>query len=239
MIVVYPVDGAWADDARMLLHRLKGLLPSGRPVTLLADRIHAGDPFLTCLDQLGWGYVIRLPEDAGIQPDDERVEVRHLRQRARRMRVFRNVRLWKGSTRRSTVGLYRSRNAKGETSTCSIVTNLAGEQTRFVEYACRWWQECGWKGLQSALFEWERSRISDFERVDVLLIGISCAIWAMWLLGREHEQVPVLKPTTSKPQPRRKSIIECGISAFTNASKHHRLLTLSWYTSARSNAQYD
>jgi hypothetical protein len=31
--VICPTDGAWADDARALLQRLKGLLPPGRPVT--------------------------------------------------------------------------------------------------------------------------------------------------------------------------------------------------------------
>jgi hypothetical protein len=79
---------------------------------------------------------------------------------------------------------------------------------------------------EKCFVRWERTRIVDFERVEVLLIGISC-IWAMWLLGREHEQVPMLKPTTSKPQLRRKSIIQCGMSAFTNASKQKRSLTLS------------
>ena len=60
----------------------------------------------------------------------------------------------------------------------------------------------------------------------VLLIGISCALWAMWLLGRAHERIPNYKPTTTKPQPRRKSIIKQGISAFTIAVKRHRPLTL-------------
>jgi hypothetical protein len=59
-----------------------------------------------------------------------------------------------------------------------------------------------------------------------LLIGISCALWAMWLLGRAHEHIPNCKPTTTTPQPRRKSIIKQGISAFTIASKKHRTLSL-------------
>src|SRR5215217_2836751 len=67
--VVYPTDASWADDARLLLQRLKAILPAGPPVTLLADRIHAGDPFLSCLDALGWGYVIRLAEDTFIETE--------------------------------------------------------------------------------------------------------------------------------------------------------------------------
>jgi hypothetical protein len=224
--VVYPTDGAWADDARALLQRLKLLLPTGRRVTLLADRIHAGDPFLNCLDELGWGYVIRLPEDTCIQPEQDWVELRHLRQRAGRMRVFRNVRLWKGSTRRSTVCLYRYRNAKGETSTWYIVTNLAGEHTRFVEYACRWWQECTHKLLKSALFNWERGRVTDPARVAILLMGFGCACWALWLLGRRHERLPQRKPSTTRTQLRRQNVIKRGWDVLQAARKRRSMPAL-------------
>lgn len=80
--------------------------------------------------------------------------------------------------------------------------------------------------MKSALFDWEQGRIVEEQRVTVLLIGINCALWAMWLLGRANEHIPNCKPTTSKPQPRRKSIIKQGISAFTTASKKHRALSL-------------
>src|SRR5262245_56652228 len=49
---------------------------------------------------------------------------------------------------------------------------------------------------------------------------------AMWLLRRAHEHIPNYKPTTSKPKPRRNSLIKPGISAFTTVSKQHRVLTL-------------
>lgn len=224
--VVYPPDGAWADDARALLHRLNTLLPPGRPITLLADRVHAGDPFLSCLDDLNWGYVIRLPEDTCIQPDHAWVEVRHLRQRAGRMRVFRNVRLWKGSLRRSTVCLYRYRTAKGETTTWYIVTNLAGEQTRFVEYACRWWQECTHKLLKSALFDWERGRVTDPPRVAILLMGFGCACWALWLLGRAHERLSQRKPSTTRTQLRRQNVIKRGWEMLQAARKQRSMPTI-------------
>lgn len=115
---VYPTDGAWADDARTLLARIDALIPDGCTITLLADRVHAGDPFLSCLDGLDWGYVIRLPEGTNIEIAGEGwKELRHLRQRRDRLRVFANVRIWKGSTRRATVCLYRTRTADGKTTT--------------------------------------------------------------------------------------------------------------------------
>jgi hypothetical protein len=79
------------------LQRIDQVLPPERPLTLLADRIHAGDAILSCLDELGWGYIIRLPEDTCIESKrDGWQEVRQLRKRQGRLRVFSNVRVWKG-----------------------------------------------------------------------------------------------------------------------------------------------
>jgi hypothetical protein len=218
--VVYATDEGWANQARELLGRLESVIPQGRTITLLADRIHAGDPFLSCLDELDWGYVIRLPEDTFIaDADGEWVEVRHLRQRAGRMRVFRNVRIWKGSVRRATVCLYRRRAADGATVSWYLVTNLAGEHTRFVEYACRWWQECTHKLLKSALFHWEDGRVRAPERVAILLMAFGCACWALWCLGRAHERVR--HPTTPPKQrpSRRQNIIKRGWDVLQSARK--------------------
>ncbi len=136
------------------------------------------------------------------------------------------MRIWKGSGRRTNVSCYKLARKGFRTVTWYVVSILPPSQERFVEYACRWWHECGLKSLKSALFDWERGRIIEEERVTILVIGISCALWAMWLLGRAHEHIPKRKPTTTKPQPRRKSLIKQGLSAFTNANKQHRRLTL-------------
>ena len=225
--LLYASDDAWADDARDLLTTVAGYLPRLTRIIVLADRIHTGEPFLTCLDKLGWEYVFRATADTHIETSRGWKALRTLTLHLRRGHFFQQVRIWKGGTRRSNISCYKLPRKGHRPIIWYLVSSLPAAQERFVEYACRWWHECGWKDLKSALFDWERGRIIDFERVDVLLIGISCALWAMWLLGRAHEQVPMLKSTTTTPQLRRKSVIQCGISAFTNASKHHRLLTLS------------
>jgi len=222
--VVYQTDASWAEDARVLLQRLDQVLPAERPLTILADRIHAGDPFLTCLDDLGWGYIVRLPEDTCIETERAGwTEVRHLRKRRGRLRVFSNVRIWKGSTRRATVCLYRHRAADGSSTTWYLVTNLAGDQLRFVEYACRWWQECTHKLLKSALFEWERGRVTDPSRVTILLMGFGCACWALWLLGRANERLPRRKPTTTRTQLRRQNVIKRGWEVLQAARKRRSM----------------
>lgn len=222
--VMYATDAPWADEARTLLERLERIIPPERTIILLADRVHAGDPFLTCLDALGWGYVIRLPEDTNIADAmGEWDEVRHLRQRAGRLRVFTNIRIWKGSTRRATVCLYRLRAADGTSTTWYLVTNLAGGHTRFIEYACRWWQECTHKLLKSALFNWEGGRVTAPARVMILLMGFGCACWALWLLGRTHERISTRKPTTTKRQPRRQTVIKRGWDVLQTARKRRHM----------------
>lgn len=225
--VIYPTDGTWADDARILLQRLDHVVPSERSITLLADRIHAGEAFLTCLDDLGWSYVIRLPEDTYIETEREGwKEVRHQRQRRGCLRVFRNVRIWKGSTRRATVCLYRHQRADGTSTTWYLVTNLEGGQSRFVEYACRWWQECTHKLLKSALFDWEGGRVKEPPRVTILLMGFGCACWALWLLGRANERLPRRKPTTTRTQLRRQNVIKRGWEVLQAARKRRCMPTI-------------
>ena len=225
--VVYPTDASWADDARTLLKRIKQVLPTTCSITMLADRIHAGDAFLSCLDELGWGYVVRLPEDTCIETERDRwQEVRHLRKRHGRLRVFSSVRIWKGAQRRATVCLYRHRLPNGTITTWYLVTNLAGEQIRFVEYACRWWQECTHKLLKSALFDWERGRVTEPPRVVILLMGFGCACWALWLLGRASERLPRRKATTTRTQVRRQNVIKRGWEVLQAARKRHCMPTI-------------
>jgi hypothetical protein len=222
--LVYAPDGEWADDARLLLKRLDALIPTDRTITLLADRGHAGDPFVACLEALNWGYIIRLPETTWIETErDGWSELRHLRQRRDRLRVFEQVRVWKGSTRRATVCLYRTRTTDGTLTTWYLLTNLDGEQTCFFEYACRWWQECTHTLLKSALFDWERGRVLKPARVAVLLMGFGCACWALWILGRSNERISTRKPTTRRTQLRRQNIIKRGWDLLQAARKRRRM----------------
>jgi hypothetical protein len=51
---IYAPDEAWAEDARELLEAIDAILPEQSRIVLLADRVHTGEPFLACLDELQW-----------------------------------------------------------------------------------------------------------------------------------------------------------------------------------------
>jgi len=225
--LLYATDEVWAEEARELLTTLAHYLPPTVRIIVLADRIHTGEPFLACLDALGWHYVFRASAETQIETSRGWKALRNLRLQARRGRFLQQVRVWKSGVRRTNVSCYKLPRTGHRPVTWYLLSSLPAAQERFVEYACRWWHECGSPGLKSAFFDWERGRIIAFERVEILLIGISCALWAMWLLGRAHEHIPKHKPSTTTAQPRRKSVIQQGISTFTNASKKQRTLTLT------------
>jgi hypothetical protein len=222
--LIYPTNGAWAEDARALLPQIQALFPAGQPITLLADRAYASDALIAAVEALGWQYLIRLPEDTLIQhPDAGWVAVRDLRQRAQRQRFFSDVRIWKGATRTATVCLSRQRTADGRTTTWYVVTNLVGDHTCFLAYACRWWQECTHKLLKSGMFNWEGGRVVIPERVTVLLMAAGAACWAVWLLGRAHEHRSRRKPTTTRSQTQRQCIIKRGWDILQTARKQRRM----------------
>lgn len=210
----YDIDAPWADDARELLTTLDDYIPEQFTVILLADRIHTGDPFLCCLDELNWEYVFRAPDDTYIETRTGWKMVRSLYKRKNVGRFLNNVRIWKGSTRRSNISIYKYARDGFRAVNWYLISSLPACMERFAEYACRWWQECTFKDIKSALFQWERGRVSEPERVEVLLIGLSCALWVMWMLGRAYERISKRKPTTTARQQRRKSIIKQGIDAF-------------------------
>jgi hypothetical protein len=65
--------------------------------------------------------------------------------------------------------------------------------------------------LKSAMFDWESGRVTAPARVAILLMGFGCACWALWLLGRQHEQSAKRKSSTSRSQKRRQNVIKRGL----------------------------
>jgi hypothetical protein len=224
---LYATNAVWADDARTLLTRIATLVPTGKTVIVLADRLHTGRPFLTCIEQIGWHYIFRVASDTYVETKQGWKMLRSLTVRAQEGRFVQQVRIWKSSSVTTNISIYRHVRPGFRTVLWFLVSSVPACQERFAEYACRWWQECGFKTAKSGLFDWEQSRVMVFRRIEVLLIGMYCALWALWLLGRGHEHIPQRKATTIRPQQRRKNVIKQGIAVFVNAVKHKQGLTLS------------
>jgi len=224
--LVYETDESWADDARTLLRQVAALVPATKQVIVLADRGHASHPFVDCLAAIGWAYIIRLPDDTLVKTATGWQPVGSLHPRRYPLRRFPEVAVWKTHQVVSNVVVYRYERAGFQAVRWYLLTSLPPVVERCCEYACRWWQECGFKVLKSAVFQWERSRVRMWERVEVLLLGAACATWVAWMLGREHERRPQIKPTTTTPQPRRRRVVKDGLRCIADMQKGHRVLQL-------------
>jgi hypothetical protein len=223
---VYATNSEWAEEARTLLTTVAGIWPRGKTVILLADRLHTGTPFLTCVEQLGWHYVFRAASDTYVETPQGWKMLRTLKARSREGRFLQQVRIWKSSSVTTNNSICRHVRPGFRTVIWFIVSSLPACQERFAEYACRWWQECGFKTAKSGLFDWERGRVTIFRRVEVLLIGIYCTLWALWIIGRQHEYIPCRKSTTATPHHRRRAIIKHALAIYGWAMKPKRPLTI-------------
>jgi hypothetical protein len=231
---IYAPDEAWADDARELLSSIDAILPHRCRIVLLADRIHTGEPFLSCLDELQWYYVFRASESTFIEhPTKGWMPLKRVYKRANTKRYLRGVRIWKQGERRINVSIYKLVRKGFRPTIWYIVSDLSAGEERLAEYACRWWQECTFKDCKSNMFDWERGRVTKTERVLVLLMGFGAACWALWLLGRTHEHIPKCKPTTTRPQPRRRNILKHGAIVFRTKTKQRKSLVLPKLTTTR------
>ncbi len=157
---LYAPNAAWAEEARTLLTTVAGLVPRGKTVILLADRLHTGTPFLRCVEQLGWHYVFRAASDTYVETPQGWKMLRRLTARRHEGRFLQQVRIWKSSSVTTNLSLYRHVGPGFRTVIWFVVSSLPACQQRFAEYACRWWQECGFKTAKSGLFDWERGRVT-------------------------------------------------------------------------------
>jgi Transposase DDE domain len=232
--LIYAPDQAWADDARSVLSTIDDILPHRCRIVLLADRVHTGEPFLACLDELQWYYVFRATESTQIEhPTKGWRPLKRVYKRANTGRYLSNVRIWKQGERRINVSIYKLVRNGFRPTVWYIVSDLPASEERLAEYACRWWQECTFKDCKSNMFEWERGRVTKPERVLVLLMGFGTACWALWLLGRTHEHIPQCKASTIRPQPRRRNILKHGALTFVTRTKRREALVLPKLTAVR------
>jgi hypothetical protein len=124
---------------------------------LLVDRVHTGEPFLQCLDDLEWYYVFRASESTQIEhPTLGWMPLKRVYKRANQGRYLSKVPIWKQGERQINISIYKLVRKGFRTTIWYIVSDLPAAQERLAEYACRWRQECTFKDCKSNMFDWER-----------------------------------------------------------------------------------
>lgn len=235
---LYDPHAAWADDARQCLYALAQVIPPHLRVIVLADRVHAGMPFLACIEALGWGYVFRLSCQTHVKTTKGWQMVGQLHPRRYPTRRIEQVALWKQRSWTTNLVIHRHERPGHQPVVWYLATNLPPTAVCCLLYALRWWQERGFLRLKSDGFGWERSRITDIKRVTALLVGVACATWLLWMLGRQRDRRPSLRPTTTTAQPRRANVFRLGVWHCRDVSTG-RPHTITWKLPAFRTLDYE
>ena len=79
-----------------MLEAIDAILPHCYGILLIADRVHTGEPFLICLDDLQWYYAFRASESTQIEhPTVGWMALKRMYKRANTRRYLSQVQIWK------------------------------------------------------------------------------------------------------------------------------------------------
>lgn len=134
---LYEPQDAWADDARSCLQSLADVLPDHVEIIILADRIHAGKPFITCIEALGWNYSIRVPKIPILKQKKAWMPVKNLHPRRYPTRRWEAVKIWKTNAIHSTIVIHRHEQDGYTTVVWYVITNLPPTEHCCVIYTCQ------------------------------------------------------------------------------------------------------
>jgi hypothetical protein len=217
--------GAWKPHWLALVARFQGCLPADWQVLVLADRGLFSAPLFAAIRALGWHPFLRINTGGFCRPEG-----------ASDFRPLTSLlpapgQTWQGSVvcfkrARLAATLLIGRDEQ-HAQPWLILTDLSPEQAHVAWYSLRAWIEAGFKDLKRGGWHWERTRMTDPERISRLWLVLAVTLLYSLSLGSQQEaEQPVpdlchLPPThtarrraTGRPQPRRLSLVTRGRITF-------------------------
>jgi hypothetical protein len=210
----------WKGAIRAMATELAAGLPDGVTVVLLADRGLTGEPLTRLAAVVKWHYLLRAQRQTEIQQPDGTVcslaalvpkpgsrqcltGVRIYAPRRRRSRRQRArggggwERAWRRGLQTNIVAVWRRR----EEEAWLLVTDLPATLARCTEYRRRTWEEQLFRDLKSWGWGWQRSHVSQPQRVERLLLVLALAtFWVFCVAQRvlKGGHRPLLEPRSRR-----------------------------------------
>jgi hypothetical protein len=218
---------------RSLLRQVRGCLPAGVTVVLLADRGLAWPLLVDWCAELGWHYVLRLQGQTRVRfPDGSE---RPIRARAARpghrwlgeAEVFKKAG-WRGANVVATLG-------RGSKEPWLLLSHQPATLRHCRTYAKRTWVEEGHKDDKSAAFHWDQSQVKDRTHALRWLLIIALAM----ILAASQGSVVSKAGWRRQLDPRhrrRLRVVKLGLRWLRYAVQQTTQITLNWiaFTSIRS-----
>jgi hypothetical protein len=166
-----------------LLRRVRGCLPAGAAVTLLADRGLAWPALLDACAELGWHYLLRLQGGTKVLlPDGREVTAAQLAGRVGGRWLGQAWLFKKAGWRAAAVLAYWP---WGRAEPWLLVSDERACPRRFQTYGQRTWTEELFRDEKSQGLNWQRSRVNDPARAERLLLLLALALLLAILLGAQ------------------------------------------------------
>jgi hypothetical protein len=159
---------------RGLLRQVRGCLPQGCEVVLLADRGLAWPVVIDFCQQSGWGYVLRLQRHIKIRLPDGT-------ERAAGQLVRRAGQRWYGEAAAMRAAGWRGAGVvavweAGMTEPWVLLVDEPGRLRHARLYAKRMWVEQSFRDDKSGAFEWGESAVTDPVHASRLLLVLALAM---------------------------------------------------------------
>ena len=172
-----------------LLSRLKGILPEGVKITILADRGFSDQKFLRFLsEELGFNYIIRIKSNTTILHQNAKLKA-HERLQKGRMVTLKEV----GVTLQNyPVKTFVATQDKGMKAPWYLVSNLSEPGSDIIKkYAKRWKIEPYFRDLKDGRYGYgmEFTHYKSAERRDRLMLIVVLCYRLLVLLGQAGEEI--------------------------------------------------
>jgi hypothetical protein len=217
--------GAWRPHWLNLLAHVQGQVPPDWLVVVLADRGLFAKWLFDAIVAVGWHPFLRINSDGKCQ----RVGGRKFR--ALSSFVQSRSRIWSGAVicfkEAQLAATLLTYHARGHRQPWLVLTDLPPQEAQITWYGLRSWIEGQFKDIKSGGWQWQRTRMTDPKRVSRLWLVLALALLYSVSLGSQLEAgQPASRPSelpashvahrtaTTRPQPRRLSLVTQGRLAF-------------------------
>jgi hypothetical protein len=240
-VVEAHAKASWNAHWLRLLERLAPEVPPDMSVLVLTDRgLYSRDIF-RAICRLGFHPLMRVTRSGLLRPEGARVwrELVALvpapgTSWSGRGTAFKNTPL-----RCTVVAWWEA----GQEQPWLLVTDLEPDEVSAAQYALRAWIEQGFRAIKRGVWQWQRTRMTDPDRVERLWLALAVAsLWGL-SVGTQREDAPEAwelacsaSPAGRPSRPRRRSgtrrralsLLRRGVSAICGAIVQHRPLPLGW-----------
>ena len=199
---------------REVLEQVRGWLPVGAQVLLLADRFYPSERLFEWLQAAGWGYRLRLKGNLAADVGLELVETTGDLAKGVTERYEPLARLFESAVP-TAIGVLQE---AGHAEPWIIAMDCPPTRARVLDYGLRWSIEPMFSDFKSRGFGLEDTQLQWPERLDRLILIRALAMYWCVHTGRDDA---FQSPTSTEKKPSNKAILTIGAGARPTAHAWH------------------